>query len=554
MNNTSSPVAAFVAAVQRRINRHLFWNALLVSATVGAGLALTIGLVYVVQGYAVPSWWFALTGGASLATAFAIWGCRRRDADRAAQFADNFFDLKDSVTSCQHFTHSGMQGGFYHLQSQQTNRMVADLQPEQIRYRAPRWMLAGLVVMGVLAIVLGLKAPSEAMQQRIAEQDHTLQQTQLNNQRLKELIDELEKGAEDGDEEKLLEANKLRTWVDQLEETTDRKEALRQYARLENQLNKASARLEQKRDEQILQKAAKELDKDRDTKELAKRLKQKKYEAAAKQLKRLRPKDKKLDQQRKDLARMKSASLRMATAAKSDRKRLARNQTSESSRKLQRHQEGDENSDELQQPSDLEDAIEELDDAVSEWEKALSEADQMELEKGECDEQTLGECESCRLKVDDKLSKIGDQLKRLGIKKRVRKKLASLCRACSQCQSGVCKSSGKGGKKPGWGSSDDQRDQRDDWDDNGQYTQLKGIKGKGPSMTKVEAAEDGSGVSGRRTTSHNRSFQRQVESFIQREDVPDDVKSGVKEYFKNIHQIDKHARQVGPTRKQDPTE
>lgn len=552
MNENPSQVAAFVAAVQRRLNRHLLWNTLLAAATIGAGLAVTIGLVYVVQGYAVPAWWFALTAGLSLTTAFAFWGFSRRDEDRAAQFADNFFDLKDAVTSCQHFSRSGMQGGFYHLQSRQTNRVVAELDPEQIRYRAPRKMLAGLVMLGMLAIVLGLKAPSEAVQQRIAEQNHTLQQTQLNNQRLEKLIEQLEMETEDSEEEKLLEANKLRSWVDQLKETTDRKEALRQYARLETQLNKASARLEQKRDEQILQKAAKELDKDRETKELAKRLKEKKYQEAAKQLKRLRPKGKKLDKQRKDLARMKSAALRMATAAKSDRKRLARNQKSESSRKLQRQQDGKEGSDELQEPGDLENAIDELEESVKEWEEALSEAEREELEKGECDEQTLGECETCRLKVDDKLAGLGDKMKRLGIKKRVRKKLAALCRACSQCQSGVCQNGGKGGKKPGWGTSDEKRDQRDEWEDNGQYTQLKGIKGEGPSMTKVEAAEDGSGVSGRRATQRNRSFQRQVESFVQREDVPDDVKSGVKEYFKNIHQIDEHARQA--TKKQDDTE
>ena len=72
--------------------------------------------------------------------------------------------------------------------------------------------------------------------------------------------------------------------------------------------------------------------------------------------------------------------------------------------------------------------------------------------------------------------------------------------------------------------------------DNFQYDQLKGLKGRGPSQTSVEAAADGFGVSVARDVDRDRTFQRQIESFVQREDVPDDVKTGVKRYFENIHE------------------
>jgi hypothetical protein len=81
-----------------------------------------------------------------------------------------------------------------------------------------------------------------------------------------------------------------------------------------------------------------------------------------------------------------------------------------------------------------------------------------------------------------------------------------------------------------------RRDERDDLVDNGQTTQLKGTKGQGPSLTTVETAEDGSGVSTRRAVDRQRTFQRQFESFVAREDIPDEVKDGVKQYFQVIHQ------------------
>lgn len=67
--------------------------------------------------------------------------------------------------------------------------------------------------------------------------------------------------------------------------------------------------------------------------------------------------------------------------------------------------------------------------------------------------------------------------------------------------------------------------------DNGQNTQLKGIKGVGPSQTQVEDASQGSAISRRRADDVERSFAKQLEAFVQREDVPEDLKDGVREYL-----------------------
>jgi len=115
-----------------------------------------------------------------------------------------------------------------------------------------------------------------------------------------------------------------------------------------------------------------------------------------------------------------------------------------------------------------------------------------------------------------------------------------LSKKCAQCQSGTMniESDRKGGKKAGEGSDDAIREQRDEQADNGQNTKLKGLKGKGPSLTQVQAADDGDGVATRGAEAKQREFERQFESFVDREDIPEDLKNGVKEYFTNIHRVD----------------
>jgi hypothetical protein len=533
MNHQSPGIASFVRAVRRRVNRHRFFSAAVWSVALAAGVMVVVGLSYVLPGHAVPPSWYILVGGAAVVTALAIWAFRRVGGEAAARFADRHFALEDTVISCRHFAESGRSGGFYDLQAKQTETRVSQLEPAAIKYRLPRRVLGCALLLGILAVCLGFKPPSDAVRQRIALEKQTHEQTEQINQQLEDLIDELEESIEDAEEQELIDPNQLREWVDELKETADRKEALRQYARFEKKLTEASSRLQERHDEQLLDRAAGELDKDRETRELAERLKQKNYEEAAKQLKGLRPKQKQLSEQRKELARLKAAAHRMTTAAREFQQknepqlqRLTRNKPSEqnNSGKLSR--------------SSLEQDIQDLEDAVEEWDDALDDADLEELECGEWEEVTLERCEACQACVGDELDELAKKLCRLGLKKRARKRLSKLCRACSQCQSALCNGPQPGGKKAGVGSNTARRDETDELIDNDQYTRLKGTQGKGPSTVSVEAAEDGSGVSTRRHVARARNFRHQVESFVQREDVPQDVRAGVKEYFQNIHEVD----------------
>src|SRR5262249_23219146 len=152
--------------------------------------------------------------------------------------------------------------------------------------------------------------------------------------------------------------------------------------------------------------------------------------------------------------------------------------------------------------------------------KNLDDAKRQEAQEGKCDAKKEGECQACKNSVAMQIAKLTSQMKKLGMCKKCDAKLCKLCSMCSQCQSGMCNGSKiclfpkAGGKKPGTGTVESRRNERDELVDNGQTTQLKGIKGTGPSLTTIEAAEDGSGASTRKGEARQREFKRQYESFV----------------------------------------
>jgi hypothetical protein len=95
-----------------------------------------------------------------------------------------------------------------------------------------------------------------------------------------------------------------------------------------------------------------------------------------------------------------------------------------------------------------------------------------------------------------------------------------------------------GGLKPGTGHSDAKRNEKDERKDNGNLTQLQGQQGDGPSRSSVEQADSGEGVSGRAGSDKNRDFRKQTESLVQRDDVPEELKQGIREYFNRVHEVE----------------
>ncbi|MFT5468421.1 MAG: hypothetical protein ACI8UO_003530 [Verrucomicrobiales bacterium] len=217
-------IFSFLNSIRSRLSKHRLLSAFIGSIAVGAAALLLICLAYVLRGHAVPPIAYALAGGAILLGGVAGWIWRRPTESTSAEFGDQFFDLKDSVGSFLRFRNDGREGELFGLQAQSTAKRVSELDPAEVRYKWPSRMLAGAAVLMASAVLLGFKAPSPAVIEAERLAAETEAKTEEINEHLEELIEELEKATEDDEELAELDKDQLRKWVDELKNTTDRKE------------------------------------------------------------------------------------------------------------------------------------------------------------------------------------------------------------------------------------------------------------------------------------------------------------------------------------------
>jgi hypothetical protein len=544
MSPHKSNVHEFVTSVRRTKNRHRLWTIMIWALTAGAALWIAIGLCYILRGYSVPLVWAGVILAAVGLTALGFWLLQRFNVERAAQFTDRFFGLHDSITSFLHFESQGRTGGYYALQAEQTADCVDRLDAKAIGFHPPKRLLYLSSILLTLGVAIGFCPPSDAVLEKIALQQAVEKQTTANNEQLLKEMEKLVEETRDKEEEKLLNPNQLRRWVKELKTTPERTEALRQYARLEKKLEKTRQSLERKQEEQLLERAAEELAKSEETKSMAEPLSRKEYDKAAKKLSDLKPNPTKSpDQKRGDLNRLKAIAQRMAAAAQSSQSpaiKSASGKPSQNQNPSNKQGQGAGASAKGNSSKSGNETDGSNDGSMSETIEQLAES----LENIDQNK----DCEKACSKCVDKLS---NQLKKLAICKRAECKLCKLCRCCGSCQSNMssaCSSPNAGGHKAGWGTNTARRNVQDPLIDNGQTTQLKGQKGAGPSVTTVESADSGSGASSRKAEAKQRSFQHQFESFVQREDVPEAVRDGVKQYFEIIHETDADPLQKGTTK------
>ncbi len=574
--NSSHSVLQFIRRVRRRLNRHsglhgLLWALLLVAATV-----VVMGLGYVVQGYQVPWRVYPVAGVTVVLLAVTLWFLWRADEDQAAHVADQTLGLKDSLRSCRNFMNQGLTDGLYALQARQTEQKLGDQTIQAIRLQAAPALIWSTLVLTLLALALAFKGPSPTI---VAEEElrrALLESTDSINEELKELIDELELAVSDENERELLNANNLREWVKELEATGDPREAMRQYAKLERKIEQAAQALQNRRDEQLLERAAAELKKDSMNRDLADLLKQKQFDKAAKELDKLKLKPSerkpgmKLSDKQKELAKLRAASQRMGDVVreKSGQTRDSRNPNRSNNRDQNRRhldpdgkmrepnelqlqepgREGDQNEAENEaeeMDGELAKLMEELDEEVRKWEEAMQ-----ELEVADGDEQDReGDGERIQARINEKLDQMGQQMRRLARQRAAQDRLRALAQKFGQAQGRMPgRSQGQaegqmqgesdqpGGREAGRGTSDRQRLAKDNPETKGHTSRLQGIHGRGPSLTQIQSADSGTGVSSRTGEAVQRDFQRQFESFVEREDIPEDLKAGVKNYFLQIHQ------------------
>lgn len=541
-------ILVFLSAVKARLD--LAW---LVRAF--SGSLLVIGsalcawcLVWVLRGYAVPASGYIAAATSLPFMALAVWLFGRTSQRNAARLADAHFDLKDAISSHLGFSDERREGEFIALQAEATAVRVQALSPRSIPVQWPRRVLTIAGVLLMACCVMGFKKNSPIVVERIALEEETARKSDEINKELEKEVEELLKSAGD-DEKELLHPDEWRQWVKELRETKDRKEAMRQYAELERKIAEAAQKLSQRETEQLLAKAAQEMKQTAELKPISKSLEEQNYRHAADQLRqmKLQADVRKPDEAQKELARLKSASQRMAAAARNFQQRTgqqgnqgkgnqsqsSQNQNAQQSGQNQQQSQGQQGS---QGQQSMDQQMTALEQAVHNFEQQLQQQ-----------QQNQSQCQSCQNQANQALQSLCQSMGQCASKRDVMKKLLSLSQCAGKCQGFMCNKECQslsqclgtkpGGKKAGAGTVESRRAESEFTQDNGNRDQLIGQKGSGPSNTSIESADSGSGRATRTATVQEKAFQRQVESFIQREDVPAEVKEGVKEYFKGIQQV-----------------
>lgn len=541
--STHPEIDSLVHRLARRHHWLLARKIFFVSLAAGAGACLLGSLFWIFKGASVPAWFPACIAVLTALTGGIFWQIRKMSLPAAVRECDRFFDLKDAITSAKHLTVAAPDDPATRLQWDWLAPRLTRCDPATIHTPFPKRAAIVSCLLTLGAIGLAVLPPSPAVLAAQKEAAQAQIRIAESKAQLEELIEAIEQDIVSPDEKEALKMDEFRKLVKSIDEHGDRAEAARQFARIEQKVRDSSRALDQRRDEETLQLAASELAKSEQTeaRQLGKKLDAKELKEAAEMLakleaKKLDPKDlknaaskpQKLTEAKEQIAKMRAISKRLAAAGK---QRQGANQAQGGSGGGQQGQ-GDGAAGEggASQGKSLEDMMAELDDSAAEIEKEISD---MEVDPdAEWSDEPMD-------RANNTLGKLGKHFKGMHAKRMAKSKLDQLRESLGQCQSfcqGQTQALGLAGsgKQAGTGSSWSERKERDDSQKNGQLSQLQGQQGSGPSLSAVEEAESGSGVSGRRGEAKQREFARQVESFVQRDDVPESLKLGVRNYFENL--------------------
>jgi len=540
----------FVKQVRNRLNRHLGLDMLVRCLCAAGAVLILVALSYILRGYHVPRFWYPVVLILALLAAFGLWALRRRSFDEAATYTDGHFQLKDAVRSYEGFSRADKHEGVYKLQAEHTGTALEQVHAADVRYRWPaRTATIGIVLLFSSAL-LTLKADSPKITEARQQAEQMLAETEQINEQIKDTLEEIKEEAKAEDIEKLIAPEQLQKMVDELKKTTNLKDAMRQYAKLEKQLNKVLSKLQQRKDEQLYQKMGKVLQEHDRAKALGNRLVKKQYKEAAKELQKYKI-DKKAspEEQRKQLEKLKAIAKRMADAAKQSN---ASCNAAELAKRLDKA---------ANNPGKASKSSSQGSGSQRPKGSPQSSGAQGSSPKGSGSQGTgaqgsasegSGSGGSGSEGVNECLDGMSEGLNDLDAKCKAQSAIQSLCKSLSECQGKLCDGSGSGsgqgkgggngsgdgGLDAGTGSSSKTNTNSNNAQSTGDKNVLKGQKGKGPSVNTTEAASDGSGSSTGSNQRLIKQYRHQAESFIRREDVSEAVKSGVKEYFQSIHKTE----------------
>lgn len=534
----TSPIHIFLQAVTARLNRSLALRSLLAASLVTAIAAILWALGWRAFGYAAPRLGYLLIAAATLLGFGLRVVLTRRGVAQSAAFADQHFHLKDAITSFLDFnSRPAHDAPVYQLQQLSVESALTDKNPRSIPLAIrPRrvWLAIALVL---AATGLALLPHSARVRQQLRSQQVTLERSSQIQSELEKAVEEIIAQMSEKERE-LLKPETLRAWVKELDPTKDQRDLMKQVARFEQKISASLTGLEARKDEEILKLAAAELSESQlaDAKQLGKKLDDKNFEDAKQQLTDLKPgatKPLTPEEMKKLLeksAKLKELSRRMANGA---RKRDFGKTPPQAN------------------PNQPNADAKEMDEMLQDLEQAANAADQDLQDQDPDDGARAGKLEKLDAKLgklDAKLGQLGQRLGKLGAKDKARARMKALGKLAGQAQqfaSGQAQMLGlapqlaeNGGLKPGTGHSDAKRKDQDASQDNHNLAQLNGQQGQGESKSSVEEADSGTGIAGRGPTEKSRDFRKQAESLVHRDDVPEDLKQGIREYFQRVHETE----------------
>lgn len=530
-------LASFLDAVRRRLDCGVASRIGARCLLAGAGVCLVWAVAWRIFGYAAPRMGYAIAIVVALLAFAVALLLTRKNATDAALAADETFGLKDGLLSWLGFRAKGNEGEVYQLHEKMLVAKVSALDPAGVPLVHPKRSYGIGLLLAVIAGSLAFLPHSQAVRDRLAREQMTAERSAEVKKQIEGAVEELIKDL--GEEErKVLDPAKLRELAKQLAETKDQREAEKQIAKFEQELSKAMQGLEARQDEAVLKLSAEELAKSQlaDARQLGKQLDAKDFEKAKQELGEMKPEPKnkmtpeELEQLKKNAAKAKEMAKRMADGARQRNFGKAPKPGDKMDGEQMQMADG------KQQP--LQEMLDDMD----------ADARQLgaKMEQGEFDP----DAEAMAMKLGEKMDKLGDRLGMLGARQKAKDKLGKLragmgeARQFAQGQSqmlGLAQSMSQaqqpGGKQAGQGSVESRRNERDELKDNNNLTQLKGNPNPdGPSSNSVESAESGTGIAGRAAVDKQREFRRQMESLVRRDDIPEELKLGVREYFERVHE------------------
>lgn len=492
----SDPIEQFIHLLRHGLNRRLLWRRFWYYF-VAALVAMTLWAFFRrVQGQ--PAEW-QIYGG--IAAAFGIcWGghccCRRYTLPMAARYGDAFFRLHDALLS--HLEFRGRSGSFQCLRQQQTLEICRSLSVKQLPWYRPRRSVP-LALLLLIAVLGGaLLPPSPAVRAAAVRAAELREETGWRNAELRREVTELQRQLSEAERE-LFEDAGIADLIGQFTPQGDWKDALRQYGQLDQKLAALEYDPPLAADRQLLQRLAKAMQQHAAGRQLGKLLSQEEYAAAAEELEALQLSGTEGVSRQQKLAKLRE--MLQSYSSRGDRK---------SSTALERE--------------------------VEALLRRLANRDDGAIDNRQ---------------IDASLQKISSRLQQMQNMTQLLAKLTALRQALNRAQNGVGQNrTAQAGRSRqpdrdeqnarGAGSGDGNRELSDRQSgqetDSGNFQSVEAAVGDGAADRRITETAAGSGTAGRARRELGTAYQRQLESFIRRSDVPENLKTDVKNYFISIHQ------------------